>query len=102
MYLHVGQNVIVRQDDIIGIFDLDNCTGAKTTRDFLKKAQENKQIINVFDDIPKSLVITAQKDSQKVYFSQLSPQTLKGRSVSLELEEENGRQKEGEHHGRRI
>ena len=86
MYLHLGQNVIVKQSEILGIFDLDNASSALTTRNFLKQAQQRKQIIEVFDDIPKSLVITEKKGKTTVYFSQLSPHTLKGRSFGLGFE----------------
>ena len=86
MYLHLGQNVIVKQSEILGIFDLDNASSALATRNFLKQAEERKQIVEVFDDIPKSLVITEKKGKTTVYFSQLSPQTLKGRSLGLGFE----------------
>ena len=35
MYLHLGQNEIIPQRRIIGIFDLDKCSYEKRTRDYL-------------------------------------------------------------------
>ena len=35
MYLHLGQNTVITHDEIIGIFDLDNTTVSKKTRDYL-------------------------------------------------------------------
>lgn len=84
--MHLGQNIVIEQSDILGIFDLDNSTSSQITKNFLKKAAEQKQIIEVFDDIPKSLILTEHKGESKVYFSQLSPQTLKGRSIGLGFE----------------
>ena len=36
MYLHLGQGVMVRDRDMIGIFDLDNTTWSFRTRRFLE------------------------------------------------------------------
>ena len=37
MYLHLGQEVVVRHADIIGVFDMDNTTTSQRTRAFLEK-----------------------------------------------------------------
>ena len=39
MYLHLGQGVMVRDRDMIGIFDLDNTTWSFRTRRFLERAE---------------------------------------------------------------
>ena len=57
MYLHLGSNVSVPLDDIIGIFDLDNASTSRITRAFLRAAEEEGMVINVGDDLPKSLVV---------------------------------------------
>ena len=38
-YLHIGQSVTVEEKRIIGIFDLDNTTYSKHTRNFLDGAE---------------------------------------------------------------
>ena len=48
MYLHLGNETVIRQSDIIGIFDLDNSTVSTKTREFLANAQKNGQIIREF------------------------------------------------------
>ena len=40
MYLHLGQNEIVSDHRIIGIFDLDKCSYGKRTRDYLSAADK--------------------------------------------------------------
>ena len=52
MYLHLGQDVVVPSKDIVGIFDLDNASYSHITRDFLKKATTNKQVINISTELP--------------------------------------------------
>ena len=40
MYLSIGNDLAVRESSIIGIFDLDNTSTSKRTRDFLTKAEK--------------------------------------------------------------
>ena len=79
MYLHLGMETIVRQEEILGIFDLDNCSFSHITRDFLKKAEGRGEIIPVFEDLPKSVVLTSLGNQNMLYLSQLSTTTLRGR-----------------------
>lgn len=77
MYLHLGQNTVVTFDEIIGIFDLDTSTVSKITRDYLAKAEKNKEVINVSYELPKAFIVTKSKDtSKKVFISQLASSTL--------------------------
>lgn len=70
MYLHLGSSIAVPIKDIIGIFDIDNATTEKTTRAYLKSAEEEGMVITVGDDLPKSLVVCCPKGSwQRVYIS---------------------------------
>ena len=86
MYLHLGSNVSVPLDDIIGIFDLDNVSTSRTTRAFLRAAEEEGMVINVEGDLPKSLVVCCPRGSwQRVYISPLAAATLHGRLESVRL-----------------
>ena len=84
MYLHISNNISVSTEDIIGIFDLDNASTAKATREYLRAAEEEGMVITVGDDLPKSLVISCPQGSwQRVYISPLAPATLQGRLDSI-------------------
>ena len=84
MYLHLGNNVSVPTEDIIGIFDLDNASTAKDTRSFLRAAEEEGMVHTAGGDLPKSLVVCAPAGSwQRVYISPLAPATLSGRLSAL-------------------
>lgn len=82
MYLHLGQETIIRESEIIGIFDLDNTTVSKKTREYLNKAEKEGKVTAVSYELPKSFVVCSDGKSEKVYLSQLSPATLKKRSAS--------------------
>ena len=77
MYLYIGQEKAIFSKDIIGVFDLDNATVSKITRDFLNRAEkEGKTSVVLGDDLPKSFIIT---DNNEVIISQISPATAKKR-----------------------
>jgi hypothetical protein len=78
MYLHLGQDVVVRWKDIVGIFDLETSSVSRVTKDYLKMAQRSGKVINVSLELPKSFVVCAsEKDKAvSVYISQISPATL--------------------------
>lgn len=77
MYLHLGQSTVIRTDSVIGIFDLDNSTVMKSTRDYLNKAQKDGDVINVSDELPKSFTVTEDnKKGRKVYIAQPAVPTL--------------------------
>lgn len=85
MFLHLGQDTVIIEDDIIGIFDLDTTTVSKPTRDYLKTMQNGGNVINVSYDLPKSFVITCKKKSKnkKMYISPISTATLLKRSENV-------------------
>ena len=91
-YLHIGNNVMIPDRRIIGIFDLDNTSTSKHTRAFLKAAEAESVVVDACDDIPRSfLVCDHPYHKQIVYLSQLNSQTLAKRAeeaVSSQVEGE--------------
>ena len=45
MYLSIGNDMAVRDRSIVGIFDLDNTSTSKRTREFLTKSEENGEVV---------------------------------------------------------
>ena len=86
MYLHLGQNTIVPEKTVIGIFDMDNTTGSRNTRNFLSNAERDGNVINVSDDLPKSFIVCHDKNKTIVYLSQLASQTLQKRAGPILFE----------------
>ena len=80
MYLHLGQETVVRKSDILGIFDLDTSTISKHTRKFLGDSEKRGIVINVSEELPKSFILCARGGKTDVYISQISSQTLLKRS----------------------
>ena len=44
MYLHLGGDIVVRSSDIIGIFDIENTSVSKLTKEYLGE-QENRHVV---------------------------------------------------------
>ncbi len=80
MYLHAGNNKIIREKDIIGIFDMDNCTVSAITRKYLSDAQHQNAVVSAKDEIPKSFILYREKGRYMVCFSQISTSALLGRA----------------------
>lgn len=57
MYLYLGNDAVVEDRDIVGIFDLDNASWSLHTRRFLSEAEKRKKLRNAAEDIPKSFVV---------------------------------------------
>ncbi len=81
MYLHLGQDTVVTTDEIVGIFDLDNSTVSKITRDYLRLSERGGRVITIGYDLPKSFVLCKDKKSgeQRVYISPIAVSTLQKR-----------------------
>jgi len=84
--LHLGQNVVVPEADVIGIFDLDNTTGSHITRKFLGDAEKAGNVVNVSDELPRSFIVCGKDIEITIYLSQLSPQTLLKRTETAHNE----------------
>ncbi len=85
MYLHLGQDTVVKYENIVGIFDMDTSTVSKFTREFLNNAEKSGAVINVSYELPKSFVVCNENGVLKIYISQLSSSTLQKRSTSNRL-----------------
>ena len=78
MYLNIGDDMAVRERSIIGIFDLDNTSTSKRTREFLNQAEKEGLIVPC-DDLPKSFILTDEYNMQRIFLTALSASTLEKR-----------------------
>ncbi len=85
MYLHLGKDTVIKDEDIIGIFDLDTATVSRHTRKYLNLAEKKGQTVTVSYELPKSFVVCAKPKCRenKIYISQISSVTLLKRSSNF-------------------
>ena len=79
MYLPIGGDMAVRSQSILGIFDLDNTTCSKHTRELLRRAEELGAVVDVSGELPKSLVLVEEFGMQRVYLTQFNAAALEKR-----------------------
>ena len=75
----------MRESSLIGIFDLDNTTTSRRTREFLEAAEKEGQVVPC-DELPKAFLLTAEYGLPRVYLTALNSRTLERR---LQGKEEN-------------
>lgn len=81
MYVHLGEDILVRAIEIIAILDKETVKSSKSMQELLE--QKNKDIIPLTKGAFKSIVIT----EKAVYYSPLASGTLKKRSTKPVLQE---------------
>ena len=87
MYLHLGQSVMVSDQDILGVFDLDNASWAYKTREFLERAEAEGRTIWLTEDLPRSFILADSRWGEPVvYISPLSSATLAHRAERSGIE----------------
>ena len=78
MYLSIGNDMAIRDTSIIGIFDLDNTSTSKRTREFLERSEQNGEVVPC-DDLPKAFILTSEYGFSRVRLTELSAATLEKR-----------------------
>ena len=79
MYLHIGNNEIVKKEDIIFILNYDILKDNKMYKEFMKRVDEIK-LICTKDNI-KSVIIIKNNEKLKAYLSNISSVTLSKRKL---------------------
>lgn len=76
MYIHIGNEFLLKDEDIVGIFDIDGEFTPDITKEFLKNAEKNKITEVTEIDIPRSFVVTNSKTEEKVVLSHISSSAI--------------------------
>jgi len=77
MYLEIGQETVITDKNILGIFDLDNTTVSKATREYINTASKKGECITVsIEELPKSFIVTTKGNERKIYISPFNTSTI--------------------------
>ena len=79
MYLHVGKGKTVKQNEIIGIFDLDTATVSSITKKFINKREKEKRLEYFDTELPRSFILCNGKE-ERIVLSRISTVGLKDRA----------------------
>ena len=76
MYLHLGGDTVIRTENVVGIFDLENSSVSRHTKKYLSTVTKEKKVVNVSFELPKSFIVCLENGEERVYISQISTSTL--------------------------
>ena len=86
MFLHLGNNFMLRKDKIIAIINVETGANNSTSQNYLSNIENNK-ILNIAEKGKEKSIIIAD---QGIYLSPISSSTLSKRSMSgMGLESEH-------------
>ena len=80
MYLHICKNIIIKTENIIGIFDMNTIKETQAFQNIYIELKENKQIIDISENNEKSFILTNENKKNKGYISNISVSTLEKRA----------------------
>ena len=79
MFVHIGNNIILKQEDIIGIY---NIKAIKNTNEYIKvinNLKENNKLIKIENTEENTLIITEKNKIIKGYITNISSVTIEKR-----------------------
>lgn len=85
MYLRISNDCVIPNNEIIGIFDMDNTTVSRQGRNFLPGAERAGCVVYSSNELPKSYVVTMHKGKLLIYLSSLSSKILTSRAKSGQM-----------------
>ncbi|MBU9722293.1 MULTISPECIES: extracellular matrix regulator RemB [Bacillaceae] len=83
MFIHLGGDIVIRSNKIIAILDFQS-NGSQDNQSFLIEQKRGNNTISITEDTPKSVVVT----DENIYLSPISSHTLKRRSETVTVLEE--------------
>lgn len=88
MYLHVGNGKSIKKEKIIGIFDLDTATVSSVTKNYINRQQKLCRVDYADSDLPRSFLLTEDRDGARVVLSRISTGGLLTRAEKEDTEED--------------
>ena len=76
MYAYLGSGAAVREDAIIGVFDLDNASASPITREYLKKREDSGELISLAEGLPRYFIVTTDRRREKVYMTHIKMRSI--------------------------
>ena len=77
MYLHIGKDYILNNNDIIGIFDINTLKKSNSYDYVLENLSE--KVIDISGGKPKSLILVSKKNKNIGYISNILSSTIGNR-----------------------
>jgi len=80
MYINIGNDIILKKEDIISIYNLSSIKNTEGYKKIIKKLENKQKLLYKNDTENKSLILTKEKNIIKGYMSNISSITLAKRA----------------------
>lgn len=81
MYLHIGKDCVINNNDIIGIFTIDYIGNTKEYRNMKNHLEENKCFEDISNNQEKTFILLEKNKKIKAYISNISVSSIKKRKM---------------------
>ena len=78
-YLQLEKGESIYKNEIIGIFDMDNTAFSAGTKELFKRKEEEKGVISLCNDLPKSFLLCDNIYTDRIYITGLSTESIRKR-----------------------
>ena len=83
MYIHIGKDLVVKEEDIVGIFNLDYIGNTKEYRNFKLNLEEQKALKILTPNVGKTFILTEFNGKSKAYITNIGAGTIGKRKKEL-------------------
>ena len=81
MYLHVGDERLIHNEEIIGIFNMQYIKNTREYKSMYKDLEENDNIIDLSEGEGKSFILVEKKKEKKGYVAKIGANTILKRLI---------------------
>jgi len=81
LYLHIGKDLIINNNDIIGIFNIDYIKNTKEYKAMYKSLEDENNIFRVADVQPKTFILVEKNNNVKGYLTNIGSTTIGKRKM---------------------
>ena len=81
MYLNIGKEYIIKDKDIIGIFNIDYIKNTKEYKAMYKSLDEEKKIVKATEDKEKTFILVENRNNRKGYITNIGVNTIAKRLI---------------------
>lgn len=81
MYTYIGNDIIIKNSSIIGIFNIDYVKNTKEYKSLKSSLEEKEKLVNVDEKNQKSFILTNNMNETKAYITKINVNTLLKRLV---------------------
>ncbi len=81
MYLHIGKDIIIHNEDIIGIFNIEYIKNTKEYKNCIMQLQEINHIKDISENQKKTFILIEKNNQIEGYITNISTNTIVKRKM---------------------